>query len=68
MAVQKEAWGIKRWVFGGNKRNNTEKSTKVEYSLTSIKNKKWTWAAHSMRRTNNRWTKKGNKRVATEKL
>ena len=30
--------------------------TKVEDFLTTIKKKKWTWAGHIMRRTDNRWT------------
>ncbi len=30
--------------------------TKVEYILMTIKNKKWTWAGHVMRRRDNRWT------------
>ncbi len=30
--------------------------TKVEDILVTIKNKKWTWAGHIMRRRDNRWT------------
>ncbi len=30
--------------------------TKVEDILITIKNKKWTWAGHVMRRRDNRWT------------
>ncbi len=30
--------------------------TKVEDFLVTIKNKKWTWAGHVMRRRDNRWT------------
>ena len=29
--------------------------TKVEDILTTVKKKKWTWAGHIMRRTDNRW-------------
>ncbi len=30
--------------------------TKVEDILMTIKNKKWTWTGHVMRRRDNRWT------------
>ncbi len=32
--------------------------TKVEDILTTIKLRKWSWAGHVMRRTDNRWTKR----------
>ncbi len=32
---------------------------KVEDILVTIKNKKWTWAGHVMRRRDNRWTTRG---------
>ncbi len=34
----------------------TREQTKVEDILVTIKNKKWTWAGHVMRRRDNRWT------------
>ncbi len=34
------------------------KHTKVEDILMTINKKKWVWAGHIMRRTDNRWTKK----------
>ncbi len=35
--------------------------TKVEDILMAIKNKKWTWAGHVMRRHDNRWTMRATK-------
>ncbi len=32
--------------------------TKVKDILMTIKKKKWSWAGHIMRRTENRWTKR----------
>ncbi len=34
------------------------KQTKIKDILMTIKNKKWTWAGHVMRRHDNRWTTK----------
>ncbi len=34
----------------------TREQTKIEDILMTIKNKKWTWAVHVMRRRDNRWT------------
>ncbi len=34
----------------------TREQTKVEDILVTVKNKKWTWAGHVMRRRDNRWT------------
>ncbi len=35
-----------------------DKRTKDKDILTTIKMKKWSWAGHVMRRTDNRWTKR----------
>ena len=55
--------GMERKMIGVTLRDRTRASwireqTKVEDILMTIKKKKWTWAGHVMRRTDNRWTTK----------
>ncbi len=54
--------GMERKMLGitwrGRKRaTGIREQTKVEDILMTIKKKKWSWAGHIMRRTDNRWTK-----------
>ncbi len=53
--------GMERRMLGITWRDKKQTSgirehTKVEDILVTIKNKKWTWAGHVMRRHHNRWT------------
>ncbi len=53
--------GMERRMLGVTWRNRKRASwirepTKVEGILMTIKNKKWTWVGHVMRRLDNRWT------------
>ena len=59
--LQSAQRGMERIMFGITWRDKKRASwireqTKVEDILTTIKRKKWTWARHIMRRTDNRWT------------
>ncbi len=55
--------GMERKMLGITRRHRKRatfirEQTKVGDTLTTIKMRKWSWAGHVMRRTDNRWTKR----------
>ncbi len=61
--LRKAQRGMERKMLGTTWRRDRKRATwireqaKVEDILMTMENKKWSWASHIMRRTDNRWTK-----------